>query len=134
MEKYIKWIEKINKKKIITAFVNCNEQSLKKKYCDIVSNICESVFNNKEKWDDALKYVANGFINELKPENFLSIEGSLFLFSKNFKYAQDELLTGIAQLIIGFNKFFKEGNLEIQTDLFFFFFEAICEILSGYID
>ena len=50
MEKYIKWIERINKKKIITAFVNCNEQSLKKKkYCDIVSNICESVFNNKEK-------------------------------------------------------------------------------------
>ena len=130
MEKYIKWIERINKKKIITAFVNCNEQSLKKKYCDIVSNICESVFNNKEKWDDALKYVANGFINELKHENFLSIEGSLFLFSKNFKYAQDELLTGIAQLIIGFNKFFKEGNLEIQTDSV----EAIYEILSGYID
>ena len=78
MEKYIKWIERINKKKIITAFVNCNEQSLKKKYCDIVSNIYESVFNNKEKWDDALKYVANGFINELKPENFLSIE--LFFF------------------------------------------------------
>ena len=67
---------------------------LKKKYCDIVSNIDESVFNNKEKWDDALKYIANGFINELK--HFLSIEGSLFLFSKNFKYAQDELLTGIA--------------------------------------
>ena len=110
------------KKNVLTALVNCNDKSLKKKYGDIVSNICESVFNNKEKWDDALKYVANGFINELKPENFLSIEGSLFLFSKNFKYAQDELLTGIAQLIIGFNKFFKEGNLEIQTDLFFFFF------------
>ena len=62
----------------------------------------------KKIWDDALKYVANGFINELK--HFLSIEGSLFLFPKNFKYAQDELLTGIAQLIIGFNKFFKEGN------------------------
>ena len=134
MEKYIKWIERINKKKIITAFVNCNEQSLKKKYCDIVNNIYESVFNNKEKWDDALKYVANGFINELKPENFLSIEGSLFLFSKNFKYAQDELLTGIAQLIIGFNKFFKEGNFKFKLIYFFFFFEAICEILSGYID
>ena len=130
MEKYIKWIERINKKKIITAFVNCNEQSLKKKYCDIVSNIYESVFNNKEKWDDALKYVANGFINELKPENFLSIESSVFLLSKIFNYAQDELLTGIDQLIIGFNKFFKEGNLEIQTNSV----EAICEILSGYID
>ena len=118
------------KKKIITSFVNCNEKSLKKKYCDIVSNICESVFNNKEKWDDALKYVANGFIIELKPENFLNIEGSLFLFSKIFNYAQDELLTGIDQLIIGFNKFFKEGNLEIQTNSV----EAICEILSGYID
>ena len=128
MEKCIKWSERRNKKKIITSFVNCNEQSLKKKYCDIVSNIYESVFNNKEKWDDALKYVANGFINELK--HFLSIEGSLFLFPKNFKYAQDELLTGIAQLIIGFNKFFKEGNLEIQTDSV----KVIYEILSGYID
>ena len=49
MEKCIKWNERRNKKKIITAFVNCNEQSLKKKYCDIVSNICESVLNNKEK-------------------------------------------------------------------------------------
>ena len=116
------------KKNVLTALVNCNEKSLKKKYCDIVSNICESVFTNKEKQDDALKYVANGFINELK--HFLSIEGSLFLFSKNFKYAQDELLTGIAQLIIGFNKFFKEGNLEILTDSV----EAIYEILSGYID
>jgi hypothetical protein len=116
------------KKNVLTALVNCNDKSLKKKYCDIVSNICESVFNNKEKWDDALKYVANGFINELK--HFLSIEGSLFLFSKNCKYAQDELLTGIAQLIIGFNKFFKEGNLEIQTDSV----KVIYEILSGYID
>ena len=54
------------KKNVLTALVNCNDKSLKKKYGDIVSNICESVFNNKEKWDDALKYVANGFINELK--------------------------------------------------------------------
>ncbi len=118
------------KKNVLTALVNCNEKSLKKKYADIVSNICESVFNNKEKWDDALKYVANGFIIELKPENFLSIESSVFLFSKIFNYAQDELLTGIDQLIIGFNKFFKEGNLDIQTNSV----EAICEILSGYID
>jgi len=118
------------KKNVLTALVNCNDKSLKKKYGDIVSNICESVFNNKEKWDDALKYVANGFIIELKPENFLSIESSVFLLSKIFNYAQDELLTGIDQLIIGFNKFFKEGNLEIQTNSV----EAICEILSGYID
>ena len=118
------------KKNVLTALVNCNDKSLKKKYGDIISNICESVFNNKEKWDDALKYVANGFIIELKPENFLSIESSVFLLSKIFNYAQDELLTGIDQLIIGFNKFFKEGNLEIQTNSV----EAICEILSGYID
>ena len=118
------------KKNVLTALVNCNDKSLKKKYGDIVSNICESVFNNKEKWDDALKYVANGFIIELKPENFLSIESSVFLLSKIFNYAQDELLTGIDQVIIGFNKFFKEGNLEIQTNSV----GAICEILSGYID
>ena len=35
------------KKNVLTALVNCNDKSLKKKYGDIVSNICESVFKKK---------------------------------------------------------------------------------------
>ena len=118
------------KKNVLNALLNCNDKSLKKKYGDIASNLCENIYNNVEKWDNILKYVANGFMIDLKPENFLNIESSVFLLSKIFNYAQNELLTGIDQLIIGFHKFFKEGNLDIQTNSV----EAICEILTGYID
>ena len=118
------------KSNVLNALVNCQDKSLKKKIADVISALCESIYNNKEKWDNVYNYVATFFQTELKDENLLNIETAVYLLSKIFRYNQKELLKGVDVLINSFNNFFKNGNILIKTNSV----EAICEILTDYSD
>ena len=115
------------KTNVMNALIKCNDKSLKKKIGNIVSNLYESISNNKEKWETVLQYIADGFKLPLTPENSLNIDSAVYLLSKVFTFATAELTPGIDVFINGFKNYFKEGSLEIQTNSV----EAICEILSG---
>ena len=115
------------KTNLMNVLIKCNEKSLKKKIGNIVGNLYESVSYNKEKWETVLKYIADGFKLPLTPENALNIDSAVYLLSKVFTFATEELTPGIDVFINGFKNYFKEGNLEIQTNSV----EAICEILAG---
>lgn len=115
------------KTNLMNVLIKCNDKSLKKKIGNIVGNLYESVSYNKEKWETVLKYIADGFKLPLTPENALNIDSAVYLLSKVFTFATEELTPGIDVFINGFKNYFKEGNLEIQTNSV----EAICEILAG---
>ena len=115
------------KTNLMNAFIKCNDKSLKKKIGNIIANLYQSISNNNEKWETVLKYIAEGFALPLTPENALNIDSAVYLLSKVFSFATEELTPGIDVFINGFKNYFKEGNLEIQTNSV----EAICEILSG---
>ena len=117
------------KSNLMNALIYCKDKSLKKKIGNIVSNLYESVSYNKEKWDTVLKYIADGFKLPLNQENVINIESAVYLLSKIFPYATDELTPGIDTFIQSFKNYFKEGTLEIQT----YSVEAICEILGGHL-
>ena len=76
------------KSNVLNALVNCKDKSLKKKIADVISALCESIYNNKEKWDNVYNYVATFFQTELKDENLLNIETAVYLLSKIFRYNQ----------------------------------------------
>lgn len=118
------------KEKVITALINCTDRKLKKKIGYIVGYIYESVSQNNEKWEKVLQYIADGFKLPLTKENAVHIESAVNLLAKVYNYANKELSAGIDTFIDGFKKYFAEGSLDIQTNSV----EAICEILSGYID
>ena len=117
------------KTNLMNVLIKCNDKSLKKKIGNIVGNLYESVSYNKEKWKTVLQYIADGFKLPLTPENSLNIDSAVYLLSKIFSFATEELTPGIDVFIHGFKNYFKEGNLEIQTNSV----EAICEILAGYL-
>ena len=117
------------KTNLMNVLIKCNDKNLKKKIGNIVGNLYESVSFNKEKWETVLQYIADGFKLPLTPENAINIDSAVFILSKVFPYATEELTPGIDVFIDGFKKYFKEGSLEIQTNSV----EAICEILGGYL-
>ncbi|MCQ2818387.1 MAG: hypothetical protein MJ252_14060 [archaeon] len=104
--------------------------SLGKKICDVISMIYENVSNSEEKWEDALRYIVDGFKADLQQQNFLIIQNSLCLLSKIFNYAYSELKEGANLFINGFNNFFKSNFLSIKA----YSSLAICEILTGISD
>ena len=115
------------KTNLMNVLIKCNDKSLKKKIGNIVGNLYESVSYNKEKWETVLQYIADGFKLPLTPENAINIDSAVYLLSKVFSFATEELTPGIDVFINGFMKYFKEGALDIQTNSV----EAICEILAG---
>ena len=117
------------KTNLMNVLIKCNDKSLKKKIGNIVGNLYESVAFNKEKWETVLQFIAQGFKLPLTPENALNIDSAVYLLSKIFPFATEELTPGIDTFIEGFKKYFKEGTLEMQTNSV----EAICEILAGHL-
>ena len=117
------------KSNLMNVLIKCNDKNLKKKIGNIVANLYESVSFNKEKWETVLQYIADGFKLPLIEENKINIESAVYILSKVFPFATEELTPGIDVFIDGFKKYFKEGSLEIQTNSV----EAICEILGGYL-
>ena len=115
------------KTNLMNVLIKCNDKSLKKKIGNIVGNLYQSVSYNKEKWETVLKYIADGFKLPLTPENATNIDSAVYLLSKIFAYATEELTPGIDVFIEGFKNYFEKGTIEIQTNSV----EAICEILSG---
>ena len=115
------------KTNLINVLIKCNDKSLKKKIGNIVGNLYQSVSKVEKKWDTVLQYIADGFKLPLNQENAVNIDSAVYLLSKIFTFATDELTPGIDVFIEGFKKYFKEGTLQIQTNSV----EAICEILSG---
>ena len=114
------------KKNLMNALIKCNEKFMKKKIIDIIGILYQSVSKNEEKWEQVLQYIAEGFKLPLTPENNLNIGSAVLLLSKIFRFAMKELTPGIDVFISGFEKYFQEGNIELQTTST----EAICEILS----
>ena len=117
------------KTNLMNVLIKCTDKSLKKKIGSIVGNLYESISFNNEKWDTVLKYIADGFKLPLTPENAINIDSAVYLLSKIFPFATEELTPGIDTFIEGFKKYFAEGSLDIQTNSV----EAICEILAGHL-
>jgi len=115
------------KTNLMNVLIKCNDKSLKKKIGNIVGNLYQSVSYNKEKWETVLQYIADGFKLPLTPENAINIDSAVYLLSKIFVYATEELTPGIDVFIEGFKNYFEKGTIDIQTNSV----EAICEILSG---
>ena len=113
----------------LSALVACKNKNLLKKIAAVAGYLIENIYGNKEKWDDALKYIINGFTVDLSPDTQLSVETSVYLLSLVFSTIQNDIESGIDTFVNGFNRFFKDGSLELQTNSC----EAICEILNGYL-
>ena len=115
------------KANLMNALIKCNDKSLKKKIGNIVGNLYQSVTQCEKEWDTVLQYIAQGFKLPLNQENAKNIDSAIYLLSKIFAFATDELTPGIDVFIEGFKKYFQDGNIEITTNSV----EAICEILAG---
>ena len=114
------------KSNLIAALVKFTDKFMKKKIIDIIAILYQSISKNEEKWEAVLQYIAEGFKLQLDAQNDLNIRSAVLLLSKIFRYATKELTPGIDVFIAGFNKYFQEGSLDLQTTST----EAICEILS----
>ena len=62
----------------------------------------------------------------MNSQNDLNIGSAVLLLSKIFIYATKDLTPGIDVFISGFDKYFQEGSIDLQTTSV----EAICELLS----
>ena len=120
--------EKI-KSNTMAALSSCKNKPLLKKIADVATYLIENIYGNNEKWDDALKYIINGFTVELTPETSLGVEIAVYILSKVFNTIQRDIESGIDTFVNGFNKFFKVKSLELKTNST----EAVCEILTGYL-
>ena len=114
------------KTNLMKALVKYNDKFMKKKIIDIIGILYQSISKNEEKWEQVLQYIAEGFKLTLNPQNDLNIRSAVLLLSKIFRFAIKELTPGIDVFIKGFDKYFQEGSIELQTTST----EAICEILS----
>ena len=114
------------KTNLMKALVKFNDKFMKKKIIDIIAILYQSISKNEEKWEQVLQYIVEGFKLPLNKENDFNIGSAVLLLSKIFRYAIKELKPGIDVFIAGFDKYFQEGSIELQTTST----EAICEILS----
>ena len=114
------------KTNLMKALVKFNDKFMKKKIIDIIGILYQSISKNGEKWEQVLQYIVEGFKLPLTKENDFNIGSAVLLLSKIFRYAMKELTPGIDVFIAGFDKYFQEGSIELQTTST----EAICEILS----
>ena len=114
----------------ITALFNCKNKSLSRKIATAVNYLIDNIYGEKAKWDDAIKFIVNGFSLPLTPENAITVGNAVFLLSKSFNVIEDDIIGGIDVLVEGFNRFFKEGSIDIKAGSC----EAICEILCGYLN
>ena len=114
------------KTNLMKALVKFNDKFMKKKIIDIIAILYQSISKNEEKWEQVLQYIVEGFKLPLNKENDFIIGSAVLLLSKIFRYAMKELTPGIDVFISGFDKYFQEGSIELQTTST----ETICEILS----
>ena len=114
------------KTNLMKALVKFNDKFMKKKIIDIIGILYQSISKNDEKWEQVLQYIVQGFKLPLTKENDFNIGSAVLLLSKIFRYAIKELTPGIDVFITGFDSYFQEGSIELQTTST----EAICEILS----
>ena len=114
------------KTNLINALVKFTDKFMKKKIVDIIGVLYQSISKNEEKWEQVLKYIVEGFKLPLNSQNDLNIGSAVLLLSKIFRYATKDLTPGIDVFISGFDKYFQEGSIDLQTTSV----EAICELLS----
>ena len=114
------------KTNLMKALVKFTNKFMKKKIIDIIGILYQSISKNDEKWEQVLQYIVEGFKLPLTKENDFNIGSAVLLLSKIFRYAIKELTPGIDVFITGFDNYFQEGSIELQTTST----EAICEILS----
>ena len=118
------------KTNLINALVKFTDKFMKKKIVDIIGVLYQSISKNEEKWEQVLKYIVEGFKLPLNSQNDLNIGSAVLLLSKIFRYATKDLTPGIDVFISGFDKYFQEGSIDLQTTSV----EAICELLSENIE
>ena len=114
------------KTNLMKALVKFNDKFMKKKIIDIIGILYQSISKNEEKWEQVLQYIVEGFKLPLNKENDFIIASAVLLLSKIFRFAMKELTPGIDVFISGFDKYFQEGSIDLQTTST----ETICEILS----
>ena len=87
--------------------MNCTDKSLRKNIADAIINIFISLKENEEKWDEFLKFIINNFYLEFNENNIDKFELSLYLLSKIYGDAYDELKEGIPVFLKCFNTYFQ---------------------------
>ncbi len=85
---------------------------------------------NKEKWDEFLKYIISLFNLELSEQNFSNIELGLHLLSNVYSIAYDELKEGVHIFLKYFTVYFKCNSLSLKAKTVQCINELLCSSLS----
>ena len=118
------------KNNILNALMNCTDKSLRKNIADAIINIFISLKENEEKWDEFLKFIINNFYLEFNENNIDKFELSLYLLSKIYGDAYDELKEGIPVFLKCFNTYFQSNNLSLKSKTVKCINELLCSSLE----
>lgn len=103
------------KSKIINAYINESDLFIKKKICDIITNIAECCFEAEEKWEDLSKLIIDGLNLEINQQNINTIESQVYLITKLFAIISDTLENHLISILSSFNKYFSTNYICLRT-------------------
>ena len=115
---------------LLNGLQSITNNSLRKKVSDATISFFASVMENKEKWDEFLKYIISLFNLELNEQNFSNIELGLHLLSNVYSIAYDELKEGVQIFLKNFTVYFKCNSLSLKAKTVQCINELLCSSLS----
>ena len=115
---------------LLNALQVITNNSLRKKIADACICYFSIIMENKEKWDEFLKYIISLFNLELNETNFNNIELGLHLLSNVYSIAYDELKEGIQIFLKNFTIYFKCNSLSLKAKTVQCINELLCSALT----
>ena len=115
---------------LLNGLQSITNNSLRKKVSDATISFFASVMENKEKWEDLLKYIISLFNLELNETNFANIELGLHLLSNVYSIAYDELKEGVQIFLKNFTVYIKCNSLSLKAKTVQCINELLCSSLS----
>ena len=125
-------IESKNQLKInlLNALQSITKNSMRKKISDACICFFAVIKENKERWDEFLKYIISLFNLELNETNFNNIELGLYLLSNVYSIAYDELKEGVQIFLKNFTIYFKCNSLSLKAKTVQCINELLCSALT----
>lgn len=103
------------KSNIIKALLQEKDGFIKKKICDLISNLSETVFENEEKWEDVKILLVNWINLDVSEGNLPDIEANVYLLTQLYAILSEELEEFIDKILSSFEKYFQTSVLSLKT-------------------
>ena len=121
---------KILKNNLLNALNSITEKQVHKQIADAASTFFATLIENKDTWDDLLKYSMSLLNSDFSEQNITNIEFGLHLVTNLYSVASDYLDKNMKLFLNLFPAYFKSNSLSLKAKTVQCLTEILCGIVS----